>query len=228
MRRSQIIMGTGVTLDIPNINDIRIFDDVFGLLKNIDERFSTYKNDSELSRYQRREINQKNLSPEMKEVKTDCEKYEKHTDGYFSAYFSGKFDPTGYVKGWSIDRAGKLIKKNGFDVYCLSIGGDILASSDGAKEWTIGVQDPTDNKKILNKLSIFSGAVATSGSYERGQHIINPKSGKLANELLSVTVIGPDIIKADVLATACFAMGNKATDFMKTQKSYQALLVRKK
>ena len=119
-----------------------------------------------------------------------------------------------------------MLQEMGYETFCLSIGGDILARSDGAKQWRIGIQDPRNPQKILNKLSIYSGAVATSGSYERGRHIINPKTGLPATELLSVTVTGPDIIKADVLATAVFAMGRqKGERFMKQQEGYQALIV---
>jgi thiamine biosynthesis lipoprotein len=218
-------MGTGVSLDIPEAKNEVIFSDVFELLRQIDAQFSLYKTDSELSRFQRGEIIQKNLSPQMKTVMAACKKFEKLTNGYFSANFAGKYDPTGYVKGWAIAEAGKLIKKRGFRTYCIGIGGDILACSDGSKEWQIGIQDPKDKTKILNKLSIGSGAVATSGSYERGAHIINPKTKKPANELLSITVCGPDIIKADVLATAAFAMGKAGVKFVDRQKGYKALAV---
>ena len=215
-------MGTGVSLDVPAAKDEAIFEEVFKLLRKIDERFSSYKKNSELARYQRGEVG---LSEEMATIKKACTKFERLTDGYFSAYFSGKFDPTGYVKGWAIAEAGKLLDKKGIKTFCMSIGGDILARSDGNKEWKIGIQDPTDSKKILNKLSIFSGAVATSGNYERGQHIINPKTGRPADELLSVTVVGPDIITADALATACFAMGNNSIEFLNQQKNYEAVIV---
>jgi len=218
-------MGTGVSLDIPEAKNEVIFSDVFELLRQIDARFSPYKKDSELSGYQRGEIIQKNLSLQMKAVMAACKKFEKLTNGYFSANFAGKYDPTGYVKGWAIAEAGKLIEKQGYKTYCIGIGGDILARSGGSKEWQIGIQDPKDKTKILNKLSISNGAVATSGNYERGLHIINPKTSKPANELLSLTVIGPDIIKADVLATAAFAMGKAGVKFVDRQKGYKALAV---
>jgi thiamine biosynthesis lipoprotein len=225
MRRNQIIMGTGVSLDIPEAKNDIIFTDVFELLKKIDARFSPYKADSELSKYQHGEIPQKNLSRDMKSIMAGCNEYELLTDGYFTANYSGKYDPTGYVKGWAIDRAGDLLKKQGYRTFCIGIGGDILASSDGDKVWSIGVQDPADNSKILNKLSISNGAVATSGNYERGAHIINPKTGRPADELLSITVIGPDIIKADVLATAGFAMGLAGATFVNKQPGYKALTI---
>ena len=220
-------MGTGVSLDVPAANNEQIFERVFKLLEDIDERFSTYKQDSELSKYQRGEIKESGLSPDMRVVKKACEEYEKITNGYFSAYFDAKFDPTGYVKGWAIAQAGQLLERARYKTFCISIGGDILARSDGSKEWAVGIQNPTDKEKILNTLSIFSGAIATSGNYERGHHIVNPKTGQPADELLSVTVVGPDIITADVLATSVFAAGKSGIKLVKRQKNYEALIIDK-
>src|SRR5665213_232611 len=102
MRRSQMTMGTGASIDIPDCSSDKVFKNVFALLNDIDSRFSTYKEDSELSRYQRGEITEAKHSKEMKSVINGCARFEKLTQGYFSAYFAGKFDPTGYVKGWAI------------------------------------------------------------------------------------------------------------------------------
>jgi thiamine biosynthesis lipoprotein len=225
MRHVQQIMGMPISIDIPAANNEKIFNKAFNRFKEIDERFSTYKNDSEVTRYRDGKIKENKLSDELKEIIKQCRKVEKMTDGFFSAWASGTFDPSGYVKGWAIDEAGKVIEKDAYKTYCIGAGGDILARSNSDKVWNIGVQDPIDCTKILNMLSISNGAVATSGNYERGAHIINPKTKKPANELLSVTVTGPDIITADVLSTACFAMGQKAHKFMEGQKAYKALLI---
>jgi thiamine biosynthesis lipoprotein len=116
-----------------------------------------------------------------------------------------------------------VIEKHGYQTYCLGAAGDILAKSDGRKVWKIGIQDPFNKAKILEKLSITSGAVATSGSYERGRHIINPKTGQPADELLSLTIAGPDIVKADILATAGFAMGLAGLGFIGKVDGYSAI-----
>lgn len=218
-------MGMPVSLDIPEAGQ-KVFEAAFKRLTDIDERFSTYKKDSEVSRYARGELSEADLSDELKLVIEASREAEHLTKGYFSAWAAGEFDPSGYVKGWAIEQASKEIEERGFRTYCLGAGGDILARSDSAKVWSIGIQDPRDPVKILNKLSIKNGAVCTSGSYERGAHIINPKTGRPPDELLSVTVTGPDVIKADILATACFAMGAKAAEFMERQDDYQALIIR--
>jgi thiamine biosynthesis lipoprotein len=220
-------MGMPITVDIPECGDSAVFEKVFERFKQIDTRFSSYKNNSELSKYQRGEITENNLSTEFKKVMNACKEASRSTDGYFTAYYSGKYDPSGYVKGWAIAEAGKLIEKNGFKTYCIGAGGDILARSDSAKIWDIGIQDPKNKREILGKLSISNGAVATSGNYERGDHIINPKTGERANELLSVSVAGRDIIMADILATATFAEGLTGLIMVEESENYEALAIDK-
>lgn len=227
MRLVEHIMGMPITIDIPKVVDEAQFNSSFKRLRWIDDRFSTYKAGSEVSRFAARKLSEKELSDELKKVIKDCRKAQTMTAGYFSAWATGQFDPSGYVKGWAIAQAGQAIEAQGFKTYCVSAGGDIQARSDSEKIWNIGIQDPTDLTKILNKLSILNGAVATSGIYERGAHIINPKTKKPANELLSVTVTGPDIIWADVLATAVFAMGADGLEFMDKQPDYKALIIDK-
>jgi thiamine biosynthesis lipoprotein len=226
MRQVQQIMGMPISIDIPGTDIAQTFDWAFARLRQIDKKFSTFKPDSEVSRYITGELDEQSLSKELKSVIRACKRAQKLTDGYFSAWAGGSFDPSGYVKGWAIAEAGKIIEKSDFGTYCIGAGGDILARSDTDKVWNIGIQDPADKTKILNTLSISNGAVATSGNYERGAHIINPKTKQPVEELLSVTIVGPDIIWADVLATAVFAMGkDKSSEFIKTQPNYQALVI---
>lgn len=224
MRKSQIIMGTGVTVDIPD-GDARIFDEVFALFHQIDDRFSTYKVDSEVSRYGRGEITDELVSAELAEVLAACREAQASTGGKFSAWAAGDFDPSGYVKGWAIARAGEYIESRGYTTYCVSIGGDILARG---KDWSIGIQDPRDRMAIVANIRLKDGAVATSGDYARGAHIINPKNKKAATQLASVSVVGEDIIQADVLATAAFVAGDKALEFMADRgPGYEVLVIDK-
>jgi FAD:protein FMN transferase len=227
MRKVEQIMGLPISVDIPGCEKGGIFNTVFSRLREIDRRFSLYKPDSEVMKFRAGGITGAQLGDEMKKVIKGCREADKDTDGFFSAWASGAFDPSGYVKGWAIAEAAKLIGRNGFKTYCIGAGGDILAASASEKTWQIAIQDPADKGRILNKLSIKNGAVATSGNYERGSHIINPKTKEPAQELLSVTISGPDIIKADILATACFAMGGRAADYMKRQPGYEALIIPK-
>jgi len=225
MRQVRHIMGMPVSIEVEGTQDEMIIKKAFNRFVIIDDKFSVYKTDSEVSKFASGELKESDLSAELKGVINECRKAESYTEGYFSAWYGGKFEPGGFVKGWAIAEAGKVIEKAGFKTYCIGAGGDILARSEG-KEWRIGVQDPKDKSKILNKLSIYDGAVATSGNYERGRHIINPKTGLAADELLSVTVTGPKIILADILATACFAMGQKASEFIKKFPGYSIYIVK--
>lgn len=219
-------MGMPISIDIPDAKDDAPFDEAFERLLQIDERFSTYKPDSEVSKFGRGELDKKTVSTELRKAIKQCEMWQKRTEGFFSATAAGKFEPSGYVKGWAIAEAGKAIERAGFKTYCIGAGGDVLARSAGAKAWNIGIQAPGDKNKILNKLSIMNGAVCTSGNYIRGQHIINPKTKKPADYYKSVTITGPDIITADVLATAVFAAGPVAgRAILKKFPDYEALLL---
>lgn len=219
-------MGMPISIDIPDCKDAGVFEAAFERLRQIDAKFSTYKPDSEVSEFAAGKITEAGLSDELKTVIKACREAEAKTGGYFSAWAAGAFDPSGYVKGWAVAEAGRVIAGQGYGTYCVGAGGDIMARSDSDFKWRIGVQDPRDKSKILDVLSISNGAVCTSGNYERGAHIINPKSRQPADELISVTVSGPDIIRADVLATALFAMGRaKAAAFLKTQPDYRAMII---
>ena len=221
-------MGTGVSIDIPGADEA-IFENVFERLADIDGRFSTYKPNSEVSRFIGGEIVEKNLSQELKKIIKACKNAEQQTGGLFSAWAGREFDPSGYVKGWAINEGAKIIKKAEHKTFCIGIGGDILAASNSDKIWNIGIQDPRNKTKILNKLSIKNGAIATSGTSARGMHIINPKTVQPADSILSITVIGPNIIDADVLATAAFVQGEFGLNFIGGQvKGYEGLMVDKR
>jgi thiamine biosynthesis lipoprotein len=219
-------MGTGVTIDIPGVKERRVFDDVFSLLKRIDRDYSTYKKDSIISRFNRGELRWWQKNREFRNILKACAQAETETDGAFSAYAGGSFDPSGYVKGWSIQQAALLIEKAGHATYCISIGGDIKAAGD--KLWKIGIQDPKNKNRSLLTLNVKDRSVATSGNYIRGAHIINPKTGQPAKEITSVTVVGPNIIDADVLATAAFVLGEFGLNLIGAQaKGYEAFMVGK-
>ena len=226
MRRVAQIMGMPISIDIPEATADSPFRAAFERLRQIDGRFSTYKTESETSRFGRGEIEESAASQELKRVIKECRSWQRRTGGWFSAWAGGKFEPSGYVKGWAVAEAGKALEAAGFDTYCIGAGGDILARSAGAHSWGVGIQDPDDKTKILNKLSISNGAVCTSGNYARGAHIINPKTGRPAAGFKSVTISGPDVVTADVLATAAFAAGRRAgRELIEKFPAYQAFIV---
>ena len=226
MRKVAQIMGMPVSLDIPGEDRPSIFEAMFKELRLVDEQFSPYRVGSELNHFRRGELKKNQLSIGMQTVMKACLEAEKMTDGYFSARYGQEFDPTGYVKGWAVAEVEHSLLKNDIKTFCLSVGGDVDARSYSDRTWRIGIQDPRDKKSIIGKIVGKNFAVATSGNYERGHHIINPKTGKPARELLSLTVVGPSIIKADVLATAAYAMGKKGLKFIdEKQPGYEVLAV---
>jgi thiamine biosynthesis lipoprotein len=227
MRKVEQIMGLPISVDIPGCSDENAFYEVFEKLKGIDRQFSTYKKDSELSKFQRGEIKEEDLSTDFKQIIYACKEASKLTGGYFSAYYLDKFDPTGYVKGWAIARAAEVIEASGIETYCIGAGGDIFAQSNSRKIWNIGVQDPKYKKEIIGKISSKNLAAATSGNYERGNHIVNPKTGEVADDLLSVTVVGPKIITADIFATAIFAEGASGLILAEETEDYEAMAIAK-
>ena len=226
MRANRIIMGTGVSIDLPTTDELLV-KAAFDRISQIDRRFSTYRHSSEVSRFRRGELRESELSHDLKKVMRACIKMEKMTDGYFSAWYKGEFDPTGYVKAWAINEAVKILKKAGQDTYCLGVGGDILAASKSAKDWRLGIENPAQPNTILGIIKAKNIALATSGAYKRGQHVINPKTRQPVHHFLSVSVAGPSIIKADVYATAAYVMGQRGFDFINRQPGYEALFITK-
>ena len=218
-------MGMPITIEVLHCSDNDILESCFRILKNIDKRFSPYKPKSELSQMVEGVLKNA-VSPQMQEVIKACAWFEAQTDGYFSANYNGQFDPSGYVKGWAIQCVADYLKSANIGTFLINAGGDILCSSDTSHVWGIGLQHPKVKHSVMGTISAKNTAVATSGTYERGNHIYNPLTGVAANDLLAVTVIGPDIILADVYATAVFAMGaTQGLGFIAKQHGYKAIIV---
>jgi thiamine biosynthesis lipoprotein len=145
----------------------------------------------------------------MRHVLTACADLWRETDGYFDANAGGQLDPSGYVKGWSVEVASARLAAAGSVNHCLNAGGDIRMRGRNADgdPWRVGIRHPWQADKISWVLAVSTGAVATSGTYERGGHVLNPRTGRPAQGLRSVTVVGPDLSLADAYATAALAMG---------------------
>jgi thiamine biosynthesis lipoprotein len=192
----------------------RQIDRVFDWLRCVDETFSTYRADSQISRLNRGELPLEKSDAAVQSVVSRCKALRDQTAGYFDAWRTdpdsgGWFDPSGLVKGWSIDRAARILEASGARNFCLNAGGDIVVRGhpEESQTWIIGVQHPQARDKIAFTLSATDVAVATSGTYERGQHIVDPHTGAPPDGVLSVTVVGPDLATADAYATAILAMG---------------------
>ncbi len=150
----------------------------------------------------------------MQEVHLNCHAAFDRTQGRFDAWWSGWFDPTGYVKGWAAEHAHRdrlmpMLALPGVAAVGLGVGGDIQVATapDAVWSWRIGVADPRLPDAILATIPLRDGAVATSGSAERGHHIVDPRTGEPATSVASATVVTASLTKADVWATASVVAG---------------------
>jgi len=198
----------------PSVKDLNAgIDECQSFFELVDEVFSTYKDGSQVSRLRRGEIAIGNCSADLQEVWQLCLTAKALTFGSFDPWaVIGGFDPSGYVKGWASDRAINILKSHGATCVQINAAGDLsLAGGNIVDEkfipWKIGIRHPEDAHTIVKMIEIYDGAIATSGTYERGAHIRDPHTGLIAIGARSATVIGPDGGLADALATALIVAG---------------------
>lgn len=210
---------------------IQAFSEAEKFIHHVDELFSTYKENSIISRLKREEIEISSCSPEVQEVWDLCEKTMELTDGAFNPWLKG-FDPSGLVKGWAAQKCGEIFEKYGVENSLVNAAGDLALRGgllkDGAlTPWEIGIRNPEIKDEIVESFKINTGAIATSGSYEKGAHIYDPFTNLIAIGARSATVIGPDAAIADALATALVVSGKDgAIWFSKPElKSYSVFVI---
>jgi thiamine biosynthesis lipoprotein len=238
MKKTEWIMGMPITIAIVDKIALENIEEaikkVFDYFNYVDKTFSTYKEGSEISSINRKEIGEKDYSQDMKTVFALSEKTRLETDGYFNIVTpEGVYDPSGLVKGWSIYNAANILSELGYKNFYVDAGGDIKArgNNEDGKVWSVGIRDPfsKDRNQIVKKIFMSGCGMATSGTYERGQHIYNPNTGRTPLlDLLSFTVIGPNIYEADRFATAAFAMGSKGIDFIERLDGFEGYSINSK
>ena len=196
---------------------------VFAYFEAVDRRFSPFRADSELSRVNRKDVTEP--SADMQDVFALAEATRQASHGYFDIRRpDGIIDPSGIVKGWAIRNAARLLRERGVENFAIDAGGDIQCGgrNEDGEDWRIGIRNPFCPDEIVKIVSPRSGAVATSGIYQQGPHIYDPYSGAPVNEIVSLTVIGPDILEADRFATAAFAMGRHGVVFIEGLADFEA------
>jgi thiamine biosynthesis lipoprotein len=229
--RVEHIMGMPIGIEVhdPDV-DPGALDAAFDWFRWVDATFSTYKADSEISRLNRGELTFAEVHPEVRAVLARCEELREETDGYFDIrvpFLRGVVDPSGLVKGWSVQRAGEILEDAGARNYAINAGGDVIVRGhppDG-DVWRIGIKHPFEHDRVAAVVGATIGAVATSATYERGRHIFNPHTGGPPTGLLSVTITGPDLGTADAYATAVFAMGEDGPAWAATLTGYEAMII---
>ncbi len=224
--RVEHVMGTAVGIRIRDAGvPIAALDDAFAWLRDVDRRFSTYRADSEISRIARGELPERDASLDLRQVLALCDELSVESGGLFDARghrADGSLDPSGVVKGWSVDEAALLLDAAGARNFAINAGGDILVRGEPApgRGWRVGIRHPFLADRVARVLEVRRGAVATSAAYERGDHIRVPGSDEAPRELLSVTVVGPSLTYADAYATTAFAMGLAGLDWVARHPGY--------
>ncbi len=232
MKQLRSIMGMPVTVEIitKSTNDTRQasagksanedMEKVFDYFREVDEKYSPFKETSEVGKLNRGE----KVSDEMKEILRLAQILKEDTDGYFDIVKpNGKIDPSGIVKGWAIKNAADVLRKKGYTKFFVDAGGDAEIVG---KNWKWGIRNPFNVKEIVKVLKLSNCGIATSGTYERGQHIYDPVGRRaIIQEIVSMTVIGSNVYEADKLATPAFAMGKGGIKWIEKQKGFEGYMI---
>ena len=221
-------MGMPITIEVvdPMVTPDDL-DHIFTYFVSVDETFSTYKETSEISRINRGELPASQASASVQTILALCEQTKKDTHGYFDIQRDGIVDPSGIVKGWAVQHAAQMLEERGFHHFYVNAGGDIqVAGNKHGKLWRIGIRNPFNRGENVKVLALTDRGVATSGTAIRGQHIYNPyQPDTPILEIVSLTVIGPNVYEADRFATAAFAMGRKGIQFLEKLPGFEGYLI---
>lgn len=230
LRHAEHVMGTVFSFDIRDTPTPAIRDALgrcVAWLHRVDRVFSPYRPESPVSRLARGELGLAACPPEVAEVLARCAAVERVTDGWFSSTYGGRLDPTGLVKGWAVDHASDLLHAVGAGNTCVNGGGDLRTRGEAGPglPWRIGIADPARPGALAAVVTGTDLAVATSGTAERGTHILDPHTRLPVRTWASVTVVGTRLAETDAYATAAFAMGDAAHVWLDGRPGYAGLTV---
>ncbi len=222
-------MGMPVTVEIADANPAAGIRAALDYFEYVDSKFSTYKDTSEISAINRGELPAEEWSGDMRAVFGLAEETKAATGGFFDIRMpAGGYDPSGLVKGWAIWKAAKLLKDMGYRNFYVDAGGDIEVSGRNAQgeNWSVGIRNPWNRREVVKTVRLRDRGIATSGSYIRGGHIYNPLDPEeRLDQVLSLTVIGPNIYEADRFATAAFAMGLPGISFIERLPGFEGYMI---
>ena len=230
MKRSKAIIGTIITVEIADSSareeDI---EKIFSYFEGIEKRFSIFDPQSEISLINNGRLKEEEWSPQIREVFELAERTRVESSGYFNIVTpAGNYNPSGIVKGWAILKASKMLLTMGFENFYIDGGGDIQTHGKNKSgiPWSVGIRNPFKQEQIVKVIYPGNRGIATSGTYIRGQHIYNPINKESAiTDIVSLTVIGPDVCEADRFATAAFAMGKKGIYFIEELDGFEGYLI---
>jgi thiamine biosynthesis lipoprotein len=241
VRHAEPVMGTVVSFDVPvTARHDGSLDAAVRWLHWVDRVFSPFRPDSDVSHLADGEVTVDGCAPEVAEVIEACAFVRELSGGYFTASPWGRFDPSGYVKGWAVERAAGILSAAGSASHLVNGGGDVQCAGGrpgagqaapgigkaAAPPWRVGIADPLRRGRLALVVEARDCGVATSGTAERGAHIVNPHTGLAAAGLASVTMIGPSLALADACATAAFAMeAGLAREWAESLDGYEAYAI---
>jgi FAD:protein FMN transferase len=229
-------MGTIVTIDVYTSGDAtaaqidelrRQLVRATTTLHRADEVFSTWQPGSAISRLRAGEITSAEAPEEVADVLSRCATARELSGGWFDPWaIPGGIDPTGLVKGWAAQQALAAFTAPCIAGAMVNAAGDIASYGDpGTGEpFRVGIADPAAPRRLAEIVSL-TGAIATSGSYERGGHLIDPYTARSAMRVGSASVTGPDLGLADALATALAVAGEPGLAFIRPLDGYEALII---
>jgi len=204
---SQFVSDADLNLVMKEITDF---------CEQVDKDFSTYKEDSWVTRLRRGSVAIEDCPDDVIEVWDLCAQAKWLSDGAFDPWaVAGGFDPSGLVKGWAADKCADMLVATGVPHVQVNAAGDLAlrggwfdSVAEEIKPWSIGVVNPNNKLEVVKIYEITDGAIATSGTYERGAHIHDPHSGMIAIGAASATVVGPLGWLCDAMATAVMVGGS--------------------
>lgn len=228
------VVGVDIRDDVTESEARPVLDRFFETLRDVDRRFSPWRPESEISTIAAGTIAEADASPDARFVLSACDHLAAASGGAFDARHAGRdggLDPSGFVKGWAIEEAAWPLAELGLRNLSINAGGDILASGRpepaGAEDaaWRVGIRHPDQRDRVAAVLGLRDLAIATSGLYERGDHIRDPRTSKTPRELRSLSVVGPSLAWADAYATAGFVMGFEGLEWVAAHAGYGALAI---
>lgn len=233
MKETRLLMGMPISVEIVDENaSKKDIDKIFQYFEYVDNKFSVFKSDSEITKINKGLIKEKEYSDDMKDVFRFSEETRKETNGYFDILDNtGKYNPSGLVKGWAIYNAAELLKKMNYKNFYVEAGGDIQVQGKNEQKevWKIGIRNPFRKEEIVKVVFLGKNeGIATSGTYIRGPHIYNPKDRKeKLDEIVSISVIAGNVYEADRFATAAFAMQKEGINFIEKLNGFEAYMINK-
>jgi FAD:protein FMN transferase len=201
-------------------------------LRAVDATFSRYREDSWVSRHNAGAAALADAPTEVREVLRVADQARTDSGGAFDVWRPGPdgrtvLDPDGVVKGWAVQRAARHLLVLPDTDTCLGGGGDLVcwtADPEG-EPWQVGIEHPHDPRALVARVPCRRGAVATSGTAHRGEHVVDARSGRPPAGVASVTVVAADLVTADVDATAAYARGTDALAWLRTRPGRSGLVV---